>query len=126
MKLASGNNSHAVSGRTSGASGFYPRLTKTNAILACLVAVWTLASWCIARYYHQSRTANIFQRESLTAGQEAESVQRNMANSLSFLHGIPAALARDESIRACLRNFGPDVTPSTLPPAEQRPLPRPA
>ena len=119
MKLASGNSSHAVSGRTLGASGAFLFATKTNGILALLMILWTLASWSIAHYYHDSRSTNIFQRESLTAEQEAESVQRNIANSLSFLHGIPSALARDESIRACLRSFGPDVPPSTLPPAEQ-------
>ena len=119
MKLASGNSSHAVSGRTSGASGTFLFATKTNGILLLLMILWTLASWYISHYYHENRSANIFERESLTAEQEAESVQRNIANCLSFLHGIPSALARDESIRACLRSFGPDVTPSTLPPAEQ-------
>ena len=119
MKLASGNSNHAVSGRTSGASHAFLFVTKTNGILALLVIVWTIASWTIAHYYHDNRSANIFRRESQTAEQEAESVQHNIANSLSFLHGIPSALARDESIRTCLRSFGPDVTHSTLPPAEQ-------
>ena len=119
MKLAGGHSKPAVSNRQAGNTGPLLLVSKANAFVLLLLLLWTLGAWSIAHYYHENRSAEIVQRESQTAEQEAESVRRNIGNSLSFLHGIPSALARDEAIIACLEKFGPEVVPATLPPAEQ-------
>jgi C4-dicarboxylate-specific signal transduction histidine kinase len=120
MKLASDMKGCPGSGRQAGSARPQPVITRAHAVLLRLVALWTACSWAVARHYHEARSAGIFQRESWTADQQARSVALDLKNSLAFLHGIPAALARDETVRARLRRFGPEVPKSAVASEVQR------
>ena len=85
------------------------------AVLGLVIGVWIACAWVIAGYYHDQRSAALFQRESQQVELQAENIARNLRRSLAYLHGIPAASAKDEDIRSPLRKFGPDVQPSKLP-----------
>ena len=92
----------------------YSTGTRTYGIFLLLISIWTVSSWAIAYHYGANRISTIIKKESQIADQQAENVARNIRNSLSFLHGIPAALAQDETVRSRLRKFGPDVSLSTM------------
>ena len=97
-------------------------VARTHGGLVLLVILWIACSWGLARHYSDARSVAIFQKESRAADQQAASVARNISNSLAVLHGLPTALARGDTLRARLRRFGPDVTPSRLMPEVQRRL----
>jgi len=89
-------------------------------VLGAVIVGWIACVWMLAGYYHRQRSAALFQRESQQVEDQAESIARNLRRSLAYFHGIPAALARAENIRAPLRSFGPAVARSQLPQETQR------
>ena len=105
--------------------GQEPRLVQLITLRVCVVmgfviVVWIACAWIIAGYFHDQRSDALFQRESQQVELQAENITRNLRRSLAYLHGIPAASAKDEDIRSPLRKFGPDVPPSLLPKEIQR------
>ena len=89
-------------------------------VLGLVIVVWTACAWMIAGYHHDQRSVALFRRESQQVELQAENITRNLRRSLAYLHGIPAASAKDEDIRSPLRKFGADVQPSKLPKEIQR------
>ena len=89
-------------------------------VLGLVIVVWIACAWVIAGYYHDQRSVALFQRESQQVELQAENIARNLRRSLAYLHGIPAASAKDEDIRSPLRKFGADVQPSKLPKPNQK------
>ena len=87
--------------------GQEPRLVQLITLRVCVVmgfviVVWIACAWIIAGYFHDQRSDALFQRESQQVELQAENITRNLRRSLAYLHGIPAASAKDEDIRSPL------------------------
>ena len=89
-------------------------------VLGLVIVAWIVCAWMVAGYYHSQRSEALFERESQQVEHQAENIARNLRRSLAYLHGIPAASAKDEDVRSPLRKFGPDVQRSNLPQEIQR------
>ncbi len=76
--------------------------TATTAALAAVLA-WCGGSWIFTHDSFDRRASEVVRRESSVARAQAESVAHNIRRSLATLHGIPAALGREEGLRALLR-----------------------
>ena len=93
---------------------------RSSWVLVVLVLAWIVCAWLIATRHYDLRARAVFDRESQQAHAEADSVAQNVRRSLAYLHGIPAAMSHEESIRTVLRHFGVAASPSSLPAEDQR------
>ena len=86
----------------------------TKALLAALVAAWALVAWLYTGRQFGRRAASVFQRESMLAQSQADGISQTIRRSLAYLHGIPAALSHEETVRRVLREVGPSTVGTGL------------
>jgi signal transduction histidine kinase/CheY-like chemotaxis protein/HPt (histidine-containing phosphotransfer) domain-containing protein len=91
-------------------------------LLAAALVLWTLASWLLSGIYYDARAGDIFQGELRQAEAQAENASRNLRRGLSYLHGIPAAFAREPLVLTGLSRFGAQPARASLAPEAQRKL----
>ncbi|CAK0769293.1 two-component system, NarL family, sensor histidine kinase EvgS [Gammaproteobacteria bacterium] len=75
---------------------------------------WLVVSLWIASTYHHSVYLSYLTKENENAEELADNLVRHINRSLSYLHGIPIMLSREETILKTLASFGPEVTLSKL------------
>ncbi len=97
------------------------RLKRLLPFLAGVVLTSALA-WLLSGVLAGDRVEKALERERVTAMTTAETISANLGRNLEQLFLIPMILAKDPSVIAALRRFGPDATPSPLPKAKRREL----
>ncbi|MDD5295663.1 MAG: response regulator [Rhodocyclaceae bacterium] len=88
--------------------------------MAAAVVLWVLLSWLLSGLYYDERAVGLFQAELSQAESHAEASSGNMRRGLSYLHGIPAALAEEPLVHAALGRFGAKPLPTSQAPELQR------
>src|SRR5688572_7659234 len=94
-----------------------PRRWGVAIALAALVAIvaWTLIAWNRASALGEEKLSALVSRQNAAAVQEADAIRYNVARSLAYLHGIPAAIADQGAVIEALAAFGPEIERSGLP-----------
>jgi len=78
---------------------------KSYKLVGMMIVCWNALAWLSADYFYNRYVADLYHQESAIARQQADSVAKNIEDSLQTLKGIPLIVARDEETRLVLRKF---------------------
>lgn len=93
---------------------------RLGAAALVLVAAWGAAAWLMAATIVRERSARLVEHEQDVVAATAASVGANLSFALAHLRSIPQVIARQPDIESILSRFGPEATPSGLPPDAYR------
>jgi|GEM_PF-2461891 len=88
------------------------RTTGIAVSLLIIIAIWAFISDAIVSSLAERRIAAAVRVETAYVERSADAVNYNIGRSLSYLEGIPAALADNDAVIAALATFGPRTQPS--------------
>ncbi len=86
------------------------------AALSVVLLLWLAASWFIANRIMQRASQNLVKEESTVVERRAQNIARNVAQSITYLHGIPSLIAKDERTLRALRRPGVSSASASLAP----------
>ncbi|HYP68409.1 MAG TPA: PAS-domain containing protein, partial [Thiobacillaceae bacterium] len=85
--------------------------------LSAVLLLWLAASWFIADSVMQRGSQSLVKDESTVVERRAQNFARNIAQSTTYLHGIPSLIAKDDRTLKAL--FRPTANPASAPMTSQ-------
>lgn len=93
---------------------------RTVLVALVLMLAWATVAWLFTGWVAQGRIDREVERERQEARNRAQNVSMAIGLKLAQARTIVLALSNDPGMVAALSRFGPDATPSTLPPGARR------